>query len=225
MPGLMTRNVVGLTIVVFALVTTGHSQSSTSVSGLLATERWIGLAGYPGGISLRTASGDLLLKHNNAEVVYAFSQADNRLRSVRVDDWNNASGEVVDCNRQVQKGSVRIRIDRETNKLIVNEKVVNGIRGNVHLRYQFTSEGDRFAILSAGGTRASSLLPFLGQGGASGTHYNQIFSYPGLAPIGPTVELPFTTERVTFRSCWSADERFIVYSDAIDSQLSVVIVR
>jgi hypothetical protein len=240
----MNRNIVNSVIIVIALVSVGYfvvsqktsqklfpttsTQTSTSVSPLLTTERWIGLDGYPGGISLRTAAGsntDLLLKHNNAEIVYGYSPADKQLRSVNVDTWNNAAGEVIDCNRQVEKEPWRIRIDRETNRLLVDGKEVNGINGKVHLRYQFTSKGDKFAVLSANGRKTSSLLPFLGEGGASGTHHSQVFSYPGLVPTGSAVELPFTTERINFRSCWSSDERFIVYSDATDSQLSIVVVR
>ncbi len=80
--------------------------ASTLVSPLLATEGWVGLNAYPGGISLRTAaaaSSELLLKHNNAPFVYGYSPADRQLRRVNIDTWNNAAGEVVDCNRQVEK--------------------------------------------------------------------------------------------------------------------------
>jgi len=173
----MKRHIVSFLIILVALVGLGYlivrpessqklAQNSTAVSPLLTTDRWIGLNGYPGGISLRAVGGnpDPLLKHNNAEIIYRFSPADKQLRSVNADTWNNAQGEVID-----------------------------------------------------------SLLPFLGEGGASGTHYSQVFSYPGLVPIASAVELPFTTKRVTFRSCWSSEERFIVYSDAIDSQLSIVV--
>ena len=200
--------------------------TSSSVSPLLKTQRWIGLAGYPGGISLRTAAGangDLLLKHNNAEIVYRFNPADKQLRFVDVGAWNNAEGEIVDCNFQGVKEPWGIKI--YGGRLSINGKEVDGIIGKVHLYYRYTSKGDKFAVLSANGKKAFSLMPFLGGGGASGTHYSQVFSYPGLVPIGSAVELPFTTEKITFGSCWSSDERFIVYSDALNSELSIVIVR
>jgi len=240
----MNRGIVKIVIIVSVLVAVGYLVISPKISGqlsrptsaptptsvlpLLKTERWIGLAGYPGGISLRTATGNntgLLLKHNNAEIIYRFNPADKQLGLVDAETWNNAEGEIIDCNLQVEKEPWRIKIDRGTNKLLIDGKEVNGIIGKVHLGYQYTSKGDKFAVLSANGKKASSLMPFLGEGGASGTHYSQVFSYPGLVPIGSTVELPFTTEQITFGSCWSADERFLVYSDAINSELSIVVSR
>src|SRR5262249_13299093 len=148
----MKRHIVSFLIILVALVGLGYlivrpessqklAQNSTAVSPLLTTERWIGLNGYPGGMSLRAVGGnpDLLLKHNNAEIIYRFSPADKQLRSVNADTWNNAQGEVIDCNGQVEKEPWRMRIDRETNKLFIDGKEVNGIKGKVHLRYQFTS--------------------------------------------------------------------------------------
>src|SRR5262245_8764747 len=103
----MNRDTVKAVIIVSALVALGYlvvsskisiklsrpapAPTSTSVSPLLKTQRWVGLAGYPGGISLRTAAGhntDLLLKHNNAEIVYRFNPADKQLQFVDVDTWN-----------------------------------------------------------------------------------------------------------------------------------------
>ncbi|TSC75301.1 MAG: hypothetical protein G01um101430_508 [Parcubacteria group bacterium Gr01-1014_30] len=199
---------------------------SVLASSLFKTEAWLGLDGYPGGISLRTTSdADLLLKHNNADIVYRYSTRDNQFSLVNLEIWSNATGETVDCNTQVEKEPWRIKIDRETNKLLVDDKEVKGIKGQVHLRYQFTSRGDKFAVLSAGGKKASSLLPFLGEGGASGAHYNQVFSFPDLTSMYSVTELPFTTEKITYRSCWSFDESYIVYSDALDSRLAIIVVE
>lgn len=230
----MNRNIINRVLVVSALAQTSacvavdNVDGGRSVSPLLTTERWWGLNGYPGGISLRIATSgdaDLLLKHNNAEIVYGYRGGDKQLRTVNMDTWNNASGEVVDCNLQVGKDPSRILIDRETNTLSIDGKEVNGIKGRVHLRYQFTSKGDKFAVLSADGARAPSIMQFLGQGGASGRHYNQVFTYPGFSPIGSPIELPFTSERVTFGNCWSSDERFVVYSDSLNFEMAIVVLK
>src|SRR5262245_5458954 len=230
----MIRNIINRVLVVIALaqasacVAAENTDGGRSVSPLLTTERWWGRNGYPGGISLRIATSgdaDLLLKHNNAEIVYGYRVGDKQLRTISMDAWSNASGEVVDCNSQVGKEPFRVLIDRETNKLSIDGKEVSGVRGRVHLRHQFTSKGDKFAVLSADGVRATSIMPFLGQGGASGRHYNQVFTYPGLAPIGSPIELPFTSERETFGNCWSSDERFVVYSDAGHFRMAIVALR
>jgi hypothetical protein len=206
--------------------TPNSTSTDTSVSSLFTTESWVGIEGYPGGISLRTTSNvDLLLKHNNADIIYRYDPRAKQFSLVDSENWSNASGEIVDCNTQVGKEPWRINIDRETNKLMVDDKEVKGVRGQVHLRYQFNSRSDKIAVLSASGRKSSSLLPFLGEGGASGIHYNQIFSFPEMSSIHSMVGLPFTTEKINYRSCWSADEKYIVYSDALDSQLSVVTVE
>src|SRR5262245_62374030 len=130
----MNRRPVSLVIIIVARISLGYlllSRKSSQKLPLLTTERWIGLAGYPGGISLRTVAGDnpgLLLKHNNAEIIYRFSPADKQLRSVNVDTWNKAEGEVTDCNRQVEKEPGRMQIDRGTNKLLLDGKEVSGIQ-------------------------------------------------------------------------------------------------
>jgi len=236
----MNRNKIVLFPIIIVLIVAGYffisqktlqetprsTSTNTLVSSLFITEAWVGLDGYPGGISLRTTSDvDLLLKHNNADVVYKYSPRDKQLLLVNIETWSNAADEIVDCNTQVGKESWRINIDRETNKLLVDGKEGKGIKGQVHLRHQFTSTGDKIAVLSASGKKSSSLLPFLGEGGASGTHYNQVFGFPSLVSMYSVVELPFTTENITYRSCWSSDERYIVYSDALDSQLAIVVVE
>lgn len=205
------------------------SSNESLVSSLFETKEWIGL--YPGGVSLRIASDNnenLLLKHNNKDIediVYSYNSATKQLQLVNAETWANATSEIIDCNSQVGKEPRRILIDRETNKLLIDDKEVPNIKGRVQLRYQFTLGGDKFAILSASGKKASSLLPFLGEGGAFGTHYHQVFNFPGLMPIGSAVELPFTTEKATYSGCWSSGEKFIVYFHALNFNLAIVDVR
>lgn len=204
----------------------GISSNDSRASSLLETKEWAGLVGgYPGGISLRITSDNnenLLLKHNNKDTVYRYDSAIKQLQLVNAETWANATSEIIDCNSQVGKEPWRIRIDRKTNKLFVNNSEVKNIKGPIHLRYQFSSRSDKLAVLSASGKKSSSLMPLLGEGGASGIHYNQVFSFPELVPIGSAVELPFTTEKVAFSSCWSSDDKFIVYRDALDSMLAIV---
>ena len=207
----------------------GIPPAESPASSLFETKEWIGLVGgYPGGISLRITSDNnenLLLKHNNKDIVYRYDPATKQLQLVNVETWANSTGEIIDCNSQVGKEPWRIRIDRETNKLLVDNIEMKNIKGSIHLRYQFASRSDKLAVLSASGKKSSSLMPFLGEGGASGIHYSQVFSFPELVPIGSSVELPFTTEKVAFSSCWSANEKFIVYFDALNSKLAIVAVK
>lgn len=198
-------------------------------SVLFETKEWNELAGkYPGGFSLRITfdnNENLLLKHNNKDIVYKYDPAIKQLQLANEKTWATATGGIVNCNSQIGKEPLQIRIDGKTNKLLIDDKEVPNIKGRVHLQYRFTSGGDKFAILSASGKKASSLLPFLGEGGASGIHYHQVFSFPELVPIGSAIELPFTTEEATYRGCWSSGEKFIVYFHVLNFNLAIVDVR
>ena len=67
----------------------------------------------------------------------------------------------------------------------------------------------------------SSLMPFLGRGHA-GPFHHQVVMADTEAPVGSEVPLPFGKRTSALLVCWSADERFVVYSDLIMSGVAIV---
>lgn len=201
-----------------------ESSLSSNTSSVLRAPQWLNLINtYPGGISLRTDEpGRLLLKHNGADSVYQYDAQTKQFGVATIDAWQNAAGQIEDCNLQIGPALHQLGID-EQRKLLNGTQKVSGIKGKVHLKYQFSPAGDKVAILSANGPAFRSILPALGSGGSAGTHYHQVFSFPSLTPIDAALPLPFISKDNAYSSCWSADAKYVVYSDPL--QFNLVIVR
>ena len=59
-----------------------------------------------------------------------------------------------------------------------------------------------------------------------GITIHQVLSPPDFSALDESaVEIPLTTKRVAFSGCWSADERFVVYTSALYQELCVVETR
>lgn len=201
-----------------------ESSLSSNTSSVLKAPQWLNLINtYPGGISLRTGeAGRLLLKHNGADSVYQYDAQTKQFSVTTIDVWQNAAGQIEDCTMQIGPARHQLRID-EHHKLLNGTQKVLDVKGRVHLWRQFSPAGDKVAILSANGPAALSIAPAIGSGGSAGTHYHQIFSFPSLTPIGVAQPLPFTSKDNAYSSCWSADAKYVVYSDPL--QFNLVIVR
>ena len=57
-------------------------------------------------------------------------------------------------------------------------------------------------------------MPFSGPGGADGQHFHELLSLTDFTRVGEPVRLPMRTKDiVSLNSCWSPDERYVVYAD------------
>ena len=56
----------------------------------------------------------------------------------------------------------------------------------------------------------------------SGQRYHQIVSLPDAVVIGKAVRIPVRRDDQVLESCWSADEKSVVYHDILFSSLSIV---
>ena len=64
-------------------------------------------------------------------------------------------------------------------------------------------------------------MPSLGQGHQP-PFYHQVFSWPEQKPLGPALTLPFEGRTSAVKVCWSADERFVVYTDLVMTSVAVI---
>jgi hypothetical protein len=76
------------------------------------------------------------------------------------------------------------------------------------------------AVISAS-SRGSSIMPFIGQGSRA-PYYHRLFALPGNSPRGPALTLPFGSHTSDVSVCWSADERFVVYTDLFMNSVSII---
>jgi hypothetical protein len=152
---------------------------------------------------------------------YRFDPDGAKLDRADERSWQAAGTEVVDCDLQSAVPVTPFVLDGEARSLRFRDRAVKAAGRSVLLLAP-ASRGDRVAVLSASGSGAAAILPFLSRGGASGTHYSQIFRASDGTEEGEAVPLPMTSERVALSGCFSADERYVVYTDVLFNQLCIV---
>ena len=225
-------------LVLPAFARTAEKQASQSmVSSLFQTPTW--QAEPVANLLMRGGSADTLLltvqsweevyaKKGGHGTVYQYNSGAKEFRVVQGVMWDQSSGVIADCSQQqpLLKFAATWRLDPQSGSLLYEGRLV-GTTGPVVVDFRFSPSQQAVAVLSARGRKKSSLLPFLGGGSnVQGRHYHQVFSLPDLSALdGSTIEVPFTTEQVAFSGCWSADERFVVYTSALYQELCVVEIR
>lgn len=165
--------------------------------------------------------GALLLKHSERETVYRYDPETQSLSGVASDIWQNAREPIGDCELQSGQSPQVLRIDPKSGQLLVDNRPIT-TTGATPLAILGSPSGNRVAVLSAEGPMSGSILPFLGRGGASGQHYHQVFSLPGVLPVWKSVRLPLSSEKVTLTACWSPNERYVIYADILFFSIVVV---
>jgi hypothetical protein len=195
-----------------------------------------------GGLQLRAGSSGaaLLLRHRTTvqrlhedypgsdpgvdpgqPAIYRYDPASTRLDAVAEDAWRDAGGEVVDCDRQSAASAAPFVLDASERTLRWRDRAV-AVAGRTVLVLAAGPDGDRVAVLSARGSVAESVLPFLARTGTAGQHYHQVFSRRDASEQGEAVALPMTSKSVALEGCWSADGRYVVYTDALYNHLCIV---
>jgi hypothetical protein len=153
--------------------------------------------------------------------IYRYDSATGRLDGASEDAWRDAGGEVVDCDRQSAASAAPFVLDARERTLRWHDRAV-AVAGRTVLLLAAAPDGDRVAVLSARGSVAESVLPFLARTGTSGQHYHQVFSRRDAAEQGEAVGLPMTSESVALAGCWSADGQNVVYTDVLYNHLCIV---
>jgi hypothetical protein len=218
------------TVVIGAVLMTGVIFASRQLSSgaevpLLATPGWQGgIPQYGEQLMLRRdtrAERVLLLKHSHREIAYRYDQHTRDLTAVTEQEWGRAGGPIAECGKQFPPSPQVLRIDEQSHRLMAGQRQIP-TAGRTALKLA-ASPGNHFvAVLSASGDMQPSLLPFLGAGGAAGQHYHQIVSLPDAVVIGTALRIPVQRDNDVLETCWSADEKTIVYHDILFAYLSVV---
>ena len=181
---------------------------------LLHTPAW----SQPGGLWLReTQDGQALLLRNAQGIVYRYEPAGAPLTQVPAAQWDAAGGAIADCERQPP--AVEISIDAHSGRARIGERPLVLDQPQVMTTVKSPS-GRQALVVSSSGERGS-VAPFLGQG-RQAPFFHQVASLPDGATSGPAQRLPFGGRTGGLTACWSADERFAVYTDLVMSSLAIV---
>jgi hypothetical protein len=158
-------------------------------------------------------------------IIYRYDSRSGRMDTASERDWQDAAGDFwgsLSC-MVVTDADKDILVHPRSNLLLDHERVVK-TTGKTALASQASPKGDLLVVLSADGERSPGVMSFIGQGGASGQHYQEIFQLPGMKRIGEPIKLPIDTKRSTMSPCWSADPRDVIYADVGFANVCIVLV-
>ena len=167
------------------------------------------------------AGGALLLKRNGLETVYRYDAQTRSVSAVTDAAWQKATGQISKCVDQlyVSPRSVLNRNDRD-HKLFAGDREVQ--TAGAIVRNNLTSPSGKWAaVVSAAGPAVQSILPFSGDL-IYGQRYHEILSLPEAVRVGRPVRIPVTDKNDFLEPCWSADEKFVVYTTYFFNLLVVV---
>jgi hypothetical protein len=164
------------------------------------------------------AGGALLLKRTGLETVYRYDPPSRSIRAVTDAEWQNAGGPIAKCLDQGRPAGLR-RDDRE-HKLFAGDREIP-TAGGVAIDEKRSPSGKWVAVHSAAGPVEKSIIPD-GSYVIFGQRYHEILSLPDFVRDGNPVRIPATENRGTMQPCWSADEKFVVYSDDAFWMVAVV---
>jgi hypothetical protein len=128
----------------------------------------------------------------------------------------------MDCSRHPE-GSTDFYLDPASGTLSYKGQAIR-TKGQSVVGFALSPNRTSVAVLSAGGSKRRSIMPFLGGGAnARGQHYHELLQAPAFSSNEQSeAQLPFTTARVAWTGCWSADEYFVVYTSVLYDELCVV---
>ena len=183
---------------------------------LLKTPAW----GRPGVLQLRldAASPGALFMRRAEGAVYRYDPQAGQLAHIDVASWEQGGAAVADCDRQYPAKS--LRLDAATGTLFGSSGRIVRVGGRSAATTRQAPSGRYAAVLSDGGTRAS-VMPFAGQG-RKGPFHHDVVTLPEGTPVGATVRLPFGSGVTAVVHCWSPDDAYVVYADALLTGVAVV---
>jgi hypothetical protein len=188
-------------------------------------ERWQGgAAAYGDQLLLRRdaqAARDLLIKHSGHAGGYRYDGSTRTLTPVTDGQWTRAGAAIAECGKQVPPSPQVLRIDQPSHRLFAGSRELSAA-GPVALALIESPSHRLVAVLSASGPAQSSLLPFLGAGGAAGQRFHQVVSLPDAAVAAGAIRVPVQRNEDVLSGCWAADEKAIVYHHFLFGYLSVV---
>jgi hypothetical protein len=169
------------------------------------------------------STSGLFLKHSVVPVIYRYDPAAQALHTVGLAEWQSATSPIANCEEQLSPNPRTLEINSTA-----GGKLVDGSGRTIATAGTFTEnlivspDGKWVAVLSANGPKSASLLPFLGGPQPLGQRYHQVISIDDLKWIGSAVALPVADKSDVLTPCWTADEKYVVYTDLVFSSVLVV---
>ena len=178
-----------------------------STTPLLETPAW----GRPGALLLRgNADGTALLLRQVGGSAYRYLPAAKSLSPITPAQWDHGTA-VAECERQLPVAALPPHPADGGRRVLAGPELVTT---------RLAPGGRRVAVVSAA-ARGASVMSFVAQG-HRGPFHHEVLSWPAGAPEGVALRLPFTSTTSAVSVCWSADERFVVFTDLFMSSVVVV---
>ena len=167
------------------------------------------------------AGGALLLKRSGLETVYRYDPQTRSVSAVTDAAWQKATGQISKCREQQYTAHLSGLMSNEReHKLFAGAREVP-TAGGIPLNDQTSPSGKWAAVVSAAGPAVPSILPFTGDL-IYGQRYHEILSLPDAIRVGRAVRVPVNDRNDFLEPCWSADEKFVVYTTYFFNLLVVV---
>ena len=211
----------------FSLAGCGGSKGQTP---LFETPEWKMNPEYEVGLSVRRENASqkdsgLLIKHDTKQPsVRRYDPNRKTLEVVPPDAWDKSTAPIAHCVEQYPPDTELLRFDPKTKRLIGERGEIIPTKGENVLNLTASPEKKRVAVLSATGTAGGdySVTPFGSGSGASGQYWMQVYSLKKRQLENYLFQIPTKEKFTSLTACWSADERFVVYSE-VKYQFIVVV--
>jgi len=154
--------------------------------------------------------------------VFRFSITSSDFGTATVMDWQHATGEILDCGKPEMLWNPAWDLNHRRSLTFNKNRVTTA--GRTILRVAFAPSGGRLAVLSAEGEyKDASGLSFLGSGPTvSGRRFHELFRSDTAERAGVPIRLAGAGNDIAMESCWSADERVVVYREGDFEKLWVI---
>jgi hypothetical protein len=169
------------------------------------------------------STGGLLLKHSARDIIYLYDPASQTLHTVDIAKWKSATSPIANCEEQLPPSPKRLEIvSNDERKLVDASGRTIATAGTFTEKLTVSPDNKWVAVLSANGPKSVSLLPFLGGNQPLGQQYHQVISMDDFKWIGTAVPLPVAVKSDLLEPCWTADEKYVVYTDTFFTDVLVV---
>jgi hypothetical protein len=158
------------------------------------------------------AGGALLLKRTDLETVYRYDPQSRRVKAVSAGEWKTAGGAIARCSTQEWATASVLRRDDKNHRLFAGEREVP-TAGGFPLVELNSPSGKWVAVYSGAGPAVSSIIP-LSPDLILGQRYHEIMSLPDVVRVGKPVRIPVEHYYDYLQPCWSADDKFVVYTSS-----------
>jgi hypothetical protein len=207
-----------MTIAALAMVADHAASAGSAAPRFNPTPAW----GKPGALELwvDAANPGALFMQRAQDAVYRYDPQTRKVTPVDAADAQPKRAPAATCEQQYPAKA--LRLEPATGDLLTASSAAVSLGGRFAVATRTAPSGRYAAILSASG-RGESVMPFLGRG-SRGPFYHDVVTLPDGRPLSPAVRLPFPSDVTAIVFCWSPNDAYVVYADALLTGVAVVAV-